>query len=194
LGDAAAMKRACLLSVALLFACQEQKPKFTDEQMREVRAESPWMTDECLEKMQWGGIKAVTGDCTRRSPAARWRGLWRTDFEGSLFCPAPAQTCSNSVQGRRIALEVDPYPAAMRNTKPGGLYAVEFIGRRSSHGTAMEVSGYKADIRLDRLISIRQIEPPPPEPTRAEMIAHFKKCEAAKSCIPNWAMINSMEE
>src|SRR5689334_2738535 len=33
--------------------------------------------------------------CVRFSQPRRIRGLWRNDFEGSVFCAAPAKECSS---------------------------------------------------------------------------------------------------
>ena len=47
----------------------------------------------------------------------------------------------------------------LRDALPGGLYAVDFVGRRTAQGTPYV--GAEADIIVDRLISIRQVESPP---------------------------------
>jgi hypothetical protein len=133
--------------------------------MQKIRTEMPWLTDGCLDKIRWGGIGALKDneDCTRRLPPARWSGLWRNDFEASLFCPAPAPQCPGDARGDRIWFELEPRPAAVRNTIPGGLYAVDFIGRRSARGSPHEAWGFTQDIVVDRLISIKEVEPPPKE-------------------------------
>jgi len=196
LDEAGAVKAVliALVMVVLLSACEQRKPKFTDAQMDEVRVQTPWMTDECLEKMRWGGVTAVTGDCTRRSPPARERGLWRNDFEGSLFCPAPATSCSNGTGGSPIWLDVDSTHAAPKGLVTGGLYAVEFVGRASSHGTSWEAYGYPQDIVVDGMISVRQVEPPPPQPSEAEMMDSMIRDEAAGSFLPNAQTKKQMDD
>jgi hypothetical protein len=184
-------------AVTLLAGCNQQEPVFTDEQMDRIRAESPDLTDRCLEIMRWHGIEALQGDCTKRDQPKRWRGLWRNDFEGSLFCPAPALQCRNDESGERIWLDLNPMPASLRHVRPGALYAVEFVGRRSSNGTGMSAYGYRQDIVVDRLISIKQVEAPPPEPTAEEELAYWKACLANHTCMPNAtgkARIKELEE
>jgi hypothetical protein len=51
----------------------------------------------------------------------------------------------------------------MRDALPGGLYAVEFIGRRTARGSAYAGYGYAQDIIVDRLISMKEIDAPPKE-------------------------------
>lgn len=130
--------------------------------MEKVRAETPYLTDRCLDGMRLNGVEALQGDCVKRLPPTRWRGLWRDNFEGPQFCPPPAQKCVNEKSaGEKVWLEIDPRPAALRDVVPGGLYAVEFIGRKSSNGTPREAYGYQQDIVVDHLISVKQIEAPP---------------------------------
>jgi len=122
--------------------------------------------------------------------------LWRNNFEGSQFCEPPETQCDAAkLDPRRfIWLELDP-PAGWEDTPPGGLYAVDFIGRRSLfRGFFGHFGMSRNEVIVDRLISIRQVEAPPKEPTKAEMIADSKKCEAEKSCVPNWSYINGYDE
>lgn len=66
----------------------------------------------------------------------------------------------------------------------GGLYAVEFEGRLTAYrGTYGHFGMYDHEVIVDRLISIRQVEPPPPELTEAELEEEWKRCEAAGMCI-----------
>ena len=138
--------------------------------------------------------------CFRFEKPRRWTGLWRNEFEGLTFCPAPARECPGetllSDPHRPIYgnMELRSEPRGWRDTPPGGLYAVEFIGRRSEYGLSGGTSGADKQVIVDRWISIRQIEPPPPQPTKAEMVEYWKKCEAAATCIPNWDEINKTEE
>jgi hypothetical protein len=78
---------------------------------------------------------------------------------------------------------------------PGGLYAIDFIGR-CSEGVGMfgHFGMSKHEVIVDRLLSIKQIEPPPPEPTKAEVIKETKECEAAKTCVPDWNAINAIDD
>lgn len=181
------MKRGLILCLAMtvLCGCHQRKPRYTDAQMQKFHAELPWMTDACFDQLRSGGIESVNGDCTKRLPAMRWRGLWRRDFEGSLFCPAPAQECTNqqTPTSKRVWLQLNPEPSSLKDVAPGGLYAIEFIGRRSSKGSFEQAYGYEQDMIVDRLISIRQVEAPPPLPTKAEVEAWGKACHANHTCV-----------
>jgi hypothetical protein len=144
-------------------------------------------------------LLALTG-CGVHEPQQHWEGLWRADFEGSQFCPAPATECSDRPIDERkrqtvISLQfASGWPAEMREA-PGGLYKVVFDGRRSLfRGHFGHMGMADREIVVDRLISIVEIEPPPPEPTRAQVIAEFKKCEAEKTCDPDWGAINALTE
>jgi hypothetical protein len=129
--------------------------------------------------------ESPTEICVKMLPQQRWSGLWRNDFEGSRFCPEPAKTCDQNMPGERIWLSETP------GRPEGGLYQVEFIGRRTMYkGSYGHMGLSDHEIIIDRLIALSEIEAPPPEPTKAEMIAYWKKCEAEKTCIPNWDEIN----
>ena len=56
-----------------------------------------------------------TDQCVKMSPSVRMQGLWRNEFEGSQFCPAPAKECSFALEDggneRRIWL-VSPYASS----------------------------------------------------------------------------------
>ena len=108
--------------------------------------------------------KSITEICYRMTPPERWRGLWRNEFEGSRFCPAPARECSHDTTGERILLE---YSFGVTDTRPrkskvpfGGLYDVDFVGRRTAvkgHYSSL----YDHDLIVDRMISVKEVEPPP---------------------------------
>jgi hypothetical protein len=187
------------LCVAMLAACHPQKPKMTDAQVAAMRASDPGMTDACLEKLRWGGVEAMpqrTDQCYKFDKARRWKGHWINQFEGSIFCPA-GSPCPDERSGaaNAIWLEFSSTRPVQNELKPGGVYEVEFIGRRSiGEGHFGHMGMSPNDIIVDRMISMNQIEPPPPEPTKEQVIAEWKKCEAEKSCIPNWQVINSMDE
>ena len=76
-----------------------------------------------------------TDQCFKMDPPKRWRGLWFTEFEGSRFCPAPANECALETPGDKIWLEFRPgieIAAFKANGHPGrALYAVDLIGRRT---------------------------------------------------------------
>ena len=52
-------------------------------------------------------------------------------------------------------------PGIDAETPPGGLYALDFIGRRTAHGGVNGDGPLAQELIVDRLISIKQIEAPP---------------------------------
>jgi len=187
-----------LVAFAVTGGCERARqltPKLSEEQLQKLRSEATYLTEACIEKMRWNGLDYFDGDeCTQRGPPKRWRGLFRNAFEGQVFCPAPARECPIAAPNEQVWLDLGSRPAALRDVPPGGLYEIDFVGRSTTRGTPMSAYGYDQDIILDRMISLKEIEPPPPEPTKAEMIAHFKECEAQGTCKPNWNVINEVKE
>lgn len=93
-------------------------------------------------------------ECYKMDQPRRWRGVWRNEFEGSRFCPAPAKKCSMSSPGEMIWLDVSKSPDQT-------LYEVDFIGRRTAvKGRYGHMGGFDHELIVDRMISMRQIEPP----------------------------------
>jgi len=138
--------------------------------------------------------------CFKFSGPMRMQGLWRNDFEGSLFCSAPATQCTEPRSTSKIPrphfvwLQMRHHLKELEDIAPGGLYAVDFIGRRSEYrGMYGHLGMADEEVIVDRLISIRELEAPPRQPTRAEVIEHFKKCAADKTCVPDWGAISAME-
>ena len=169
--------------------------------MRQIRADEPGMTDECLDQIRWGGIEALSPahveDCYKFEGQRRWKGLLRTGFETSRFCPAPAGECSDEAPGEHVwlAWKEGAGKSPYRGEAYGGLYAVDFIGRKTAYpGHYGHMGMSDQEIVGDRLISIKRIEAPPPEPTKADVIRYWKACQAVKTCTPNWSQINKMKE
>lgn len=101
--------------------------------------------------------------CVMFDGQRRWRGIWRDDFEGSVFCPAPAKDCGyETVNGRSrplIWLDVD---RVTKKPPDGALYSVDFIGHRSTFpGSYGHMGMFDADIIVDRFLSMKQIEAAP---------------------------------
>lgn len=120
-----------------------------------------------VEYKMGGYYESVPEDrCVKFDPPRRFQGLWRNDFEGTQFCPAPARECSYVSTERRkqplIWLDFSfrlPDPA---EGPFGGLYSVDFIGRTSAYGGAYGHFGmFDEQVIVDRLISIQELEPPP---------------------------------
>jgi hypothetical protein len=113
-----------------------------------------------------GAAAAVTSlpahQCFKMLASKRWTGLWRNEFERSWFCPPPARECSSNTTGEKAWLEFSSsLPAHWKGLRPGGLYAVDFIGRRTAYGSG---DGRVGGITFDRMISIKELEPPPKVP------------------------------
>jgi hypothetical protein len=111
----------------------------------------------------WDGLPI--DQCLKFNPPERMQGLWRRDFEGSQFCPAPARACSFTETGRPFVWLDTTKPGTLGNRHKGfgGLYAVEFIGRRTSYeGAYGHLGGFDQEVLVDRMISIKELEPPQP--------------------------------
>lgn len=157
----------------LLAACHRQQPVMTDEQLGEIRAAAPGISDDCLRKVQFGGLNAMPPEdqCFAFGPPKRMRGLWRTYFEGSLFCPEPARTCEPSKEGKGpegyfvndIWLHVaDPIWKARNDAHDfeTSLYAVDFIGRRNERpGFFGHMGLSRNEVIVDRMIAAKRMEP-----------------------------------
>lgn len=126
---------------------------------------------------RWIGDKNVGGwerlpvdKCIKFDAPQRMRGLWRNEFEGSEFCVEPAQKCSDIDANKRSRPLVwldfaKPGPDSPRPRQYGGLYTVDFIGRRTAYrGAYGQMGGFDEMVLVDRMISMKQIEAPPPRP------------------------------
>ena len=92
-------------------------------------------------------------------PAQRWKGLWRDDFEGSQFCPAPAKTCSFDTPGERIWLTFIDTAGVQPRRSSGGLYAIEFVGRRTlRRGRYGHMGVFEQEVLVDRVISLDLVQ------------------------------------
>jgi hypothetical protein len=193
--ESGAVKRTIGLSMLLLAGCHHQQPKVSDAVLKKILAISPGITNACLDKIRWTGIKAMPGieQCDAVTSEKRWRGLWREYFEDSRFCEEPAKECDARSPGVWVSLEVKSAPKGFYDTPPGGLYAVEVVGKETLRPDYLE-SIPKRRLVVHRFISVKQIEAPPPQPTKAEMIKDWKACEAARTCEPNWSEINKIED
>lgn len=152
----------------------------------------------CAREVTDGEVEYIesipTDRCVRMLPAQRWRGLWRNEFEGSRLCPAPAHECSFHTSGDRVWLGFAKKPLDDKTETYGGLYEVEFIGRRTMYkGPYGHMGVSDHEVIADHLISMRLVEPPPPPPTQAEMEAEWKRCEAAGNCI-SWDEVRELQK
>lgn len=122
-----------------------------------------------------------TDQCYRMEPQRRWIGLWRDEFEGSRFCPAPETQCSNETSGDIIWLDVE---RVTRKQPDGALYAVELLGRRTAvRGHHGHLGGSDHELIVDRFISIKKVGPPL---TKAQSEAELQRCLSGKRRCSSW--------
>jgi hypothetical protein len=208
LQDDQAMKAIILGALILLLGCKERVAKpmdpmqrleagnLTDQDLKRVEAAAPGMTKQCIELLRVRGINALpprTEDCFEMTKPQRWKGIWRNEFEGSNFCPGATTECQYTQANNWLEFPQRLPEHALQGR--GGEYAIDFIGRRTlyrgKHGH-MGMSDY--EFVVDRVISLKEVERPPRPATKAELTKYFKKCEATKTCIPNWDEINKMKD
>ncbi len=103
-----------------------------DRKIAETRIGMPERPFPCMREEIYHGMEVLVGEpteeCVKLEPAARWRGLWRNDFEGSRFCPEPAVECDFHTPGDRIWLTMSSESAG-----DGRLYRIEFVGRKTMY-------------------------------------------------------------
>ena len=127
-----------------------------DQQIVRTRIGIPGRPVPCAREFIKKGIRTIKGksteECFKLLPPQRWVGLWRNDFEGSQFCPAPAATCSYNTPGDRIWLTENPSRRPDRK-----LYAIEFIGRRTMYkGAYGHMGASDHEMIMDKLISLKE--------------------------------------
>jgi hypothetical protein len=133
--------------------------------------------------------------CFKFSRPELMSGLWRNQFEGSQFCARETTRCQSEDDAAFVALSFAQPLLGDAYTPPGGLYAVEFIGRRSLHGGRFGHFGMADNaVIVDRLIAIREIEAPDPGGmTEALAEGYRDECRGAEICIPNSGAVNWKE-
>jgi hypothetical protein len=105
------------------------------EKARRLRDGYPSPFPCAYEKVELGiGVIASlpTDHCFKMTSPHRMHGLWRNNFEGQEFCAAPANLCPSG-DGTRVAwIDVRSLPG-LEDTPPGGLYAIDFVGRSTAY-------------------------------------------------------------
>lgn len=150
-----------LLLLAMVSACGQRVPKVSDQSIQDIRAGLPGITEECLRTIRFGEIEAMPSQvdaCFHMLPTQRWKGLWRDDFEGSRFCPAPTKTCSFDSPGEAVWLtfRVNARPPQRR---AGGLYEIEFVGRRTlRRGGYGHLGEFQHEVLVDKVISLNTVD------------------------------------
>jgi hypothetical protein len=139
--------------------CHQRKPKASEEFLSRIRAAAPGITDRCLDAIRYGGIEAMSNrveKCFKMTPQRRWRGLWRDDFEGSTFCVEPAQDCPLADPDASTWLTLPDNLEIPSKVERGGLYQVEFLGRRTQYpGHYGHMGVFGQEMVVDRIISIK---------------------------------------
>jgi hypothetical protein len=136
--------------------CEKQKPVVSEQAMERIQQADPGMTKECLRKIRYGEeISSRVDDCFEMTPEQHWRGLWRDDFEGSIFCPAPAQRCNDADPAKEIWLSFADDKSPDGRQPDSQLYEIEFLGRRTlKPGTYGHMGIFKYEMIADRVISL----------------------------------------
>ena len=158
-----------LVLCVVVSGCQrppQREPRVSEAEIRQLHADAPGMTDECLNKIRWGGLEALTGveECYKFDPPRRWRGIYFGAFEQSRFCPAPAIECSYDTPGETIWLKPGPSMTIPRynGEATSVLFEIDFVGRKTSYrGNYGHLGGSDQEIIIDRLISMKRLEEPP---------------------------------
>jgi hypothetical protein len=156
------MSAATMLIAALLPAgCDRPLPKISATVLQQIRSAYPGMTEACLKRIEYGGIEAVPSEvqnCFRMTPPRRWNGLWRDDFEGQRFCPAPARECSYASRGDQVWISFKPGTRPRQGSATGKTFLIDFVGRRTllpGHHGHMGVFAH--EIVVDKLLSISRL-------------------------------------
>lgn len=154
-----------LAAIALLCGvagCDRRPPAFSDQEIAELRAELPGITDDCLENLRVSGVTELieqTDQCFRMTSAKGWAGIYVDGFENQLFCPASTDRCEFDPAGDRIwtTFKMDHPRRSKIPTERN--FAVEFVGRRTllpgQHG---HLGSFNHEIIVDELVSIVPID------------------------------------
>lgn len=155
----------------------------------------PWRIP-CTKSSKEDGVGVIESlpedQCVRFSRPVRLEGLWRNEFEDQAFCAAPAKGCHPAGKWRPnqpgVAwIDFATPLAGSDDTPPGGLYAIEFIGRKTAYpGSYGEYGFYNEAVIVDRLLSIKTIDRPPPGQMTEELVARYRMdCAGKPICMPN---------
>ena len=135
------------------------------------------------------GSRVIAGlpvdQCFKMTNPQRMRGLWRNDFEGSAFCATALDGCRPDNVADVVWLSFESALAGAKDTPPGGRYAIDFIGRKTAYPGVYD-GGAPQEIIVDRLISIKLVEPPSPgQMTKEHIEGYLKDCAGKQICMPN---------
>ena len=95
-------------------------------------------------------IEVPTDQCVKMLSKQHWRGIWRNQFEGQLFCPDPCGPKGDLIW-------MTDRTKTRRNTKEG-VYRIEFEGRQTMYrGSYGHFGLADHEVIVDRMISIRRV-------------------------------------
>lgn len=135
-----------------------------------------------------------TDQCFKMTKPQRWSGVWRNDFEGSHFCLPPDRKCTHDTPGGNIWLTFPMQPESELQGR-GGLYAVDFVGRRTLYrGMFGHMGGSDYEIIVDRVILMKELEAPPPPPSKEQQMEWMIAEEARGTFFPNAQTKKEMQE
>lgn len=103
--------------------------------------------------------------CYKFEAPKRFRGLWYNEFEGSIFCAAPARSCDSETgreMGNRTWLTPTQHLNLDEDGPNGDVYEVDFVGRQSMvRGSYGHGGVFDKEILMDRVISIEKVTDDP---------------------------------
>jgi hypothetical protein len=153
------------LLCASLLGCEYREPGMSSADIQAFAASHPGMTQTCLDDVRWGrrnwGDATPRNGCFEMEPAKRWRGLWDSGWEWSIFCAESARNC------RTFPEKGDSWLVFSDGAYKGphlqdGLYEIEFVGRRTAKPAYFgHLDQYDYEMVVDRMIAIRMIRPEP---------------------------------
>jgi hypothetical protein len=163
------------LAIATLSSCNDHGPPaaayrdWKDQLVVAVGLRNFMWPCSVKEKSKFGVAYASIplDQCYKMDAPRRWRGVWRNDFEGSQFCPGGSASCGyESVAERKGPIAwldfAGPLPAELKPRRGGGLYSIDFIGRRTKYRGFYGHAGMSDEaIIVDRIISMEELEAPP---------------------------------
>lgn len=152
-----------VFAIALsISGCDRREPVLSEQEIALLRETYPTMIEECIERARYEGFDGQafpTDMCFEMEDERRWSGLWVNAFEGSRFCPQPAQTCPHDF-GNEIWLSfATDRPDSVEAYGDDAVYAIEFRGRKTRYaGNFGHLDSAAQEIIVDRVISIEELE------------------------------------
>jgi hypothetical protein len=141
----------------------EYTPRMPDFQT--IRKFEPGMTDFCIERFLAGDRSPIPDEkCFKFGAPERMSGTWAAMFEGSQFCPDSWKECAQTDRAPRAAIWLEFAQPLKFDVKSyiGGLYAIDFVGRRTIYsGHYGHMGVFSHEVIVDRIISMRQLKAPP---------------------------------